>query len=154
MNGRTNVATVGGGLPTREPFNPTVVQRLHDTLARAVELDEIFEAQHRLPTDASSLLRRDEAAGNAASGFNTASAAVVGALDHLLTWYAVIDGDLKRFPLALSSHYTLARAAYEPALLTLWLLDPESRALSASDAAMPRNWAAWTTCASSSATQG
>jgi hypothetical protein len=35
-----------------------------------------------------------------------------------------VAGDLKRFPLPVFSQYTLARAAYEPALLTLWLLDP------------------------------
>jgi hypothetical protein len=50
---------------------------------------------------------------------------MVGALDHLLTWYQIVAGDLKRFPMPVYSHYTLARAAYEPALLTLWLLDPE-----------------------------
>jgi hypothetical protein len=63
--------------------------------------------------------------GNAASVFNTASVAIVGALDHLRTWYQIVAGDLRRFPLPVFSHYTLARAAYEPALLTLWLLDPE-----------------------------
>jgi hypothetical protein len=104
---------------------PALIQRLHDTLARAVELQKTFEAQHRLPIHASSLLRRDEATGNAASVFNTASVAMVGALDHLHTWYQIVAGDLKRFPLPIYSHYTLARAAYEPALLTLWLLDPE-----------------------------
>lgn len=100
-------------------------QQLHDTLARAVELTETFEAQNRLPIHASSRLRRDDAVGNAASVFNTASVAIVGALDHLTTWYQIVAGDLKRFPLPVFSHYTLARAAYEPALLTLWLLDPE-----------------------------
>ena len=119
------MADVSGELPTSQPLDPTLGQRLYDTLARAVELEEIFEAQHRLPIDASSLLRRDEAAGNAASVFNTASVATVGALDHLRTWYQIVAGDLKRFPLPVFSHYTLARAAYEPALLTLWLLDPE-----------------------------
>ena len=48
--------------------------------------------------------------------FNTASVAIVGALDHLTTWYQIVAGDLKRFPLPVFSHYTLARAAYEPAL--------------------------------------
>ena len=124
MDGRNSVADVGA-VPTSEPRYPALIQRLHDTLARAVELEETFEAQHRLPVHASSLLRRDEATGNAASVFNTASAAMVGALDHLHTWYQIVAGDLKRFPLAIYSHYTLARAAYEPALLTLWLLDPE-----------------------------
>jgi hypothetical protein len=114
-----------GAVPTSEPANPALIQRLHDTLARAVELEETFEAQHRLPVHASSGLRRDEATGNAASVFNTASAAMVGALDHLHTWYQIVAGDLKRFPLPVFSHYTLAHAAYEPALLTLWLLDPE-----------------------------
>jgi hypothetical protein len=116
---------VSGQLPTREPFDPSVLQRLHDSLARAVELHETFVAQHRLPVHPSSCLRRDEAVGNAASGFNTASVATVGALDHLLTWYQIVAGDLKRFPLPVFSHYTLARAAYESSLLTLWLLDPE-----------------------------
>jgi hypothetical protein len=120
----SNVAD-GAELPTSEPSDPALIQRLHDTLARAVELEGLFEVQHRLRVDASSLLRRDEAVGNAASVFNTASAAMVGALDHLRTWYQVVAGDLKRFPLPAFSHYTLARAAYEPALLTLWLLDPE-----------------------------
>ena len=116
---------MAGELPTSEPFNRALIQRLHDTLARAVELQETFQAQLRLPIHASSRLRRDETTGNAASGFNTASAALVGALDHLLTWHQIVAGDLKRFPLPVFSHYTLARAAYEPALLTLWLLDPE-----------------------------
>ena len=99
-------------------------QQLHDTLARAVELTETFEAQNRLPIHATSRLRRDDAEGNAASVFNTATLAIVGALDHLTTWYQIVAGDLKRFPLPVFSHYTLACAAYEPALLTLWLLDP------------------------------
>jgi hypothetical protein len=107
---------MGDELPTREPFNPTLIQRLHDTLARAVELQDTFVAQHRLPIHASSHLRRDEATGNAASGFNTASVATVGALDHILTWHQIVAGDLKRFPLPVFSHYTLARAAYEPGL--------------------------------------
>jgi hypothetical protein len=110
-----------------KPLNPMLSQQLHDTLARAVELMETFEAQNRLPIHASSRLRRDEAVGNAASVFNTASVAIVGALDHLTTWYQIVAGDLKRFPLPVFSHYTLARAAYEPALLTLWLLGPEVR---------------------------
>jgi hypothetical protein len=118
------VADVGAELPASEPLNPMLSQQLHDTLARAVELTETFEAQNRLPIHASSRLRRDEAVGNAASVFNTASVAIVGALDHLTTWYQTVAGDLKRFPLPVFSHYTLARAAYEPALLTLWLLDP------------------------------
>lgn len=124
MDGRKSVADAGA-VSTSEPPYPAPIQRLHDTLARAVELEETFEAQHRRPIDASSLLRRDEATGNAASVFNTASVALVGALDHLTTWYQIVAGDLKRFPLPVFSHYTLARAAYEPALLTLWLLDPE-----------------------------
>jgi hypothetical protein len=109
---------------TSEPFNPMLSQQLHDTLARAVELTETFEAQNRLPIHASSRLRRDEAVGNAASVFSTASVAIVGALDHLTTWNQIVAWDLKRFPLPVFSHCTLARAAYEPALLTLWLLDP------------------------------
>jgi hypothetical protein len=52
---------VSGELPTSEPFNRALIQRLHDTLARAIELQETFEAQHRLPVHAASRLRRDEA---------------------------------------------------------------------------------------------
>jgi hypothetical protein len=119
------MADAGVELPTSEPLDPTLGQRLRDTLARAVELEKTFEEQHQLPVQASSPLRRDEAVGNAASVFNTASVATVGALDHLRALYQIVAGDLKRFPLPVFSHYTLARAAYEPALLTLWLLDPE-----------------------------
>ena len=35
---------------TSEPFNPMLSQQLHDTLARAVELTETFEAQNRYPS--------------------------------------------------------------------------------------------------------
>jgi hypothetical protein len=125
MEERTSVADVGCELPTSEPLNHALIQRLRDTLAQAVELEETFQSQHRLPIHDSSLLRRDEAVGNAASGFNTASVATMGALDHILTWYQIVAGDLKRFPLPVFSQYTLARAAYEHSLLTLWLLDPE-----------------------------
>ena len=51
--------------------------------------------------------------------------AVAGSLDHLRTWYQLVAGDLKLFPLPIFSPYTLARGAYEPALLALWLLDPD-----------------------------
>jgi hypothetical protein len=88
---------------TSEPFNPMLSQQLHDTLARAVELTETFEAQNRLPIHASSRLRRDEAVGNAASVFSTASVAIVGALDHLTTWNQIVAWDLKRFPLPVFS---------------------------------------------------
>jgi hypothetical protein len=98
------VADVGVELPASEPLNPMLSQQLHDTLARAVELTETFEAQNRLPIHASSRLRRDEAVGNAASVFNTASVAIVGALDHLTTWYQIVAGDLKRFPLPVALH--------------------------------------------------
>ena len=80
-------------MPTSQPANPRLVQRLCATLARAVELEATFEAQHRLPVHSSSPLRRDEAVGNAASGFNIASVAVVGALVDLRTWYQIIAGD-------------------------------------------------------------
>jgi hypothetical protein len=111
--------------PTTQAMDPVLGQRLLETLTLAVELEETFVVQYQLPVHARSRLRVDESVGNAASGFNTASIAVVGALDHLRTWYQLIAGDLKRFPLPLFSPYTLARGAYEPALLTLWLLDPD-----------------------------
>ncbi|GIH19164.1 hypothetical protein [Rugosimonospora africana] len=113
-------------LSTTLPIDPVLGQRLLDILAPAVELEDNFVAQHRLPVHAQSRLRADESVGNAASAFRTASIAVVGALDHLCTWHQLIAGDLNRFPLRTFSPYTLARAAYEPALLTLWLLDSDA----------------------------
>jgi hypothetical protein len=100
------------------------VQRLWDTLARAEELEIVLHDSLRLPVHPQSRLRHDETAGNAASCFNTASISLAGALDHLVTWFHLVAGDLARLPLPIFSHYTLARATYEPALLTLWLLDP------------------------------
>jgi len=114
-----------GPLPVSEPIDPVLGQRLLDALTHVVELEETFEIQHRLPVHDRSRLRLDESVGNAASGFNTASVAVAGSLDHLRTWYQLVAGDLKRFPLPIFSPYTLARGAYEPALLALWLLDPD-----------------------------
>src|SRR5207247_2509995 len=99
-------------------------QRLVDALENALDVERTFEAAHRSPVHPASRLRRDEALGNAASGFNTASIGLVGALDHLRAWYQLIAGDLQRFPLPMFAPYSLARGAYEPALLTLWLLDP------------------------------
>jgi len=82
---------MGGELPTREPYDRAVIQRLHDTLAQAVELEQTLEAQHRLPVHASSRLRRDQATGNAASVFNIASAATAGAVwYHCLACQAVL----------------------------------------------------------------
>jgi len=112
-------------LPTTQPIDPVLGQRLLDILTLAVEMEETFVVQCQLPVHAQSRLRIDESIGNAASGFNTASIAVAGALDHVRTWHQLIAADLKRFPLPLFSPYTLARGAYEPALLTLWLLDPD-----------------------------
>lgn len=111
-------------LPMSEPVNPELGQRLHDTLLQVVEMEDTFQLQHRLPVHATSRLRLDEGAGNAASGFNTASVSIVSALDHLRTWYQVVAG-ISTFPLPIFTHYTLARAAYEPGLLALWLLDPD-----------------------------
>jgi hypothetical protein len=110
-------------LPT-EQIDPILAGRLHDTLAKAVGLERTFQVQHMLPVHAASRLHVDEGTGNAASGFNTASASVVSAVDHLRTWYQIV-ATVNTFPLPVLSHYTLARAAYEPALLTLWLLDPD-----------------------------
>lgn len=113
-------------MPTKEPLDQVAARRLHDTLSRSVELGETFEQNLRIPLSPSCRLRQDEALGNAASAFNTASVALVGALDHIQTWYSVVAADLTRFPLPLFSHYTLARGAYEPALIVLWLLDAEA----------------------------
>ena len=76
----------GAGLPTSEQLDPGSAQRLRDTLARAVDLEATFDAHHELAVNPSSRLRQDEAVGNAASVFNTASVALIGALDHLRTW--------------------------------------------------------------------
>lgn len=111
-------------MPMTEPADPELGKRLHDILLDAVEIEEAFQIQHKLPVHAKSRLRLDEGIGNAASGFNTASVSVISALDHLRTWYQVVAG-MTTHPLPAFSHYTLARAAYEPALLTLWLLDPD-----------------------------
>jgi hypothetical protein len=61
----------------REPIHRELGQRLLDTLALAAELRETFDAQNRFPIHRSSHLSRDEAVGNAASMFNTASVATV-----------------------------------------------------------------------------
>jgi hypothetical protein len=93
------VTGVGVELPMNGPIDPSLRRRLTEALAQAVELKQDFTSDLRLPVHPSSTLRRDEAVGNAASGFNTASAALVGSLDHLLTWYQVVAGDLDRFAL-------------------------------------------------------
>lgn len=111
-------------LPMTEPVHTELGQRLHDTLFAIIEMEDTFQIQHKLPVHATSRLRLDEGVGNAASGFNTASVSIVSALDHLRTWYQVV-ASISTHPLPIFSHYTLARAAYEPALLTLWLLDPD-----------------------------
>lgn len=113
-------------VPTTQPIDPVLGQRLLNTLTAGVDLEKTFLTQNRMPVHARSRLRLDQSIGNAASGFNTASIAVAGALDHLCTLYQLIACDIKRFPLPLFSPYTLARGAYEPALLTLWLLDADA----------------------------
>jgi hypothetical protein len=98
--------------------------RLRDTLRTATSLADRLRAGNAAPLRTESLGASDLTPDGGNPGFNVASSAIVSAIDHLQTWKTLISVDLHRFPLPILSHFTLARAVYEPSMFTLWLLDP------------------------------
>jgi hypothetical protein len=106
------------------PLDVPAASRLLATLRAATPLAERLRAGNTAPLHPNSLGTSDLTPDGGNPGFNVASNAIVSAIDHLQTWATLINVDLHRFPLPILSHFTLARAVYEPSLFTLWLLDP------------------------------
>jgi hypothetical protein len=63
-------------VPTSEPLNPGLAQRLRDTLAGAVELEETFDAQHPTTVGVADDTRRH--LRNSVTGIVTAPRADLG----------------------------------------------------------------------------
>jgi len=112
------------GPDTIRPIDLPQANRLLRTLGAVHKIEERLRSSSIRKIHPESALVRDQAAGNAASGFNCAASALAAAVDHLRTWYYRLGGDLERFSMPIMSHYTLARAVYESSLQALWLLDP------------------------------
>jgi hypothetical protein len=106
------------------PIDVPAANRLLTTLQAATPLADRLRASSTAPLHPHSLGASDLTPDGGNPGFNVASNAIISALDHLQTWATLISVDLHRFPLPILSHFTLARAVYEPSLFTLWLLDP------------------------------
>ena len=107
-----------------QPIDGPAATRLRATLRTATSLTDRLHADSAAPLHPQSLGANDLTPDGGNPGFNVASNAMVSAIDHLQTWETLISVDLHRFPLPILSHFTLARAVYEPSLVTLWLLDP------------------------------
>ena len=106
------------------PLDVPAANRLLAKLRAATPLAGRLRAGNAAPLHPNSLGASDLTPYGGNPGFDVASNAIVSALDHLQTWATLISIDLHRFPLPILSHFTLARAVYEPSLFTLWLLDP------------------------------
>jgi hypothetical protein len=100
---------------TRPPDVPAA-NRLLATLRAATPLADRLRAGNAAPLHPDSLGASDLTPDGGNPGFDVASNAIVSAIDHLQTWATLIS--------VILSHFTLARAVYEPSLFTLWLLDP------------------------------
>lgn len=107
-----------------QPIDIAAANRLLASLRAATPLADRLRAGNAAPLHPNSLGAADHTSEGGNPGFNVASSAIVSAIDHLQTWASLISIDLHRFPLPILSHFTLARAVYEPSLFTLWLLDP------------------------------
>src|SRR5467141_1358428 len=90
------------------PADQTEFGKLAAALNDVGDMVDHYNLSLTLPVLPQSLLRADEAVGNVASGFNTASAALVVAIDNLSTWHDVVVGG----SVPVYASYSLARPAY------------------------------------------